>query len=126
MTWSARAWAAFGRPAGAGGSRRLPAPLGLVSGPQNPTVDQVGRAGELAQHRGGVLVAGIVKDPGEELGPFPRRAPSSFGEQEPAPLTAGQVPLQQGEDLPLLMVEMVPEDAAELPGGRGHADAAGQ
>jgi hypothetical protein len=86
----------------------------------------VGRAGEFDQDRGGVLVAGIVKDPGEELGPFPGRAPASFGEQEPSPLAPGQVPLQQGEDLLLLMIEMVPEDAAELLGGRGHADAAGQ
>jgi DNA-binding MarR family transcriptional regulator len=86
----------------------------------------VGRAGEFDQDRGGVLVAGIVKDPGEELGPFPGRAPASFGEQEPSPLAPGQVPLQQGEDLLLLMIEMVTEDAAELLGGRGHPDAAGQ
>ena len=36
------------------------------------------------------------------------------------------MPLQQGEDLLFLMIEMVPEDVAELPGGRGHPDAAGQ
>ena len=110
----------------AGGSCWLPAPLGLVAGPQEATVDQVGRAGELAQDRGGVLVAGIVEDSGEELGSFPRRAPSSFGEQEPSPLTPGQVPLEQGVDLLFLVIEMVPEDVAELLGGRGHPDAAGQ
>src|SRR4029450_7233841 len=111
---------------GAGGSGRLPAPLGLVAGPQEPTVDQVGRAGELAQDRGGVLVAGIVQDPGQELGPFPSWAPSSFGEQEPSPLASGQVPLQQGEDLLPLMCERAAGAAAGSRGGRGHVAAAGQ
>jgi hypothetical protein len=36
------------------------------------------------------------------------------------------VPLQQREDLLLLMIEMVAEDLAELLGGRGHPDAVGQ
>src|SRR5215218_333576 len=98
----------------AGASRWLPAPLGVVSGPQDPAVGEVGRARQFGQDRGGVLVVGVVEYPGQERGPFPRQAPSSFGPQESSPLAPGQVAFQQGEDAPLLMVEMPTKDFAEL------------
>jgi hypothetical protein len=79
----------------AAGSRWLPAPLRLVSGPQQPAIHQVCRAGSSASTAGCPRRA-IVKHPGQELGPFPRRAPSSFGEQEPSPFAPGQVPFEQG------------------------------
>jgi hypothetical protein len=80
----------------------------------------------IGHDRGGVLVAGIVENPRQEPGPFPRRAPPSFGEQEPPPLLPGQVSFQQGEDALLFMVEMTTKDLAELASGRRHADAAGE
>ena len=69
--------------------------LGVVSGPEHPAVHQPGWRWQFGQDRCRVLLAGIVENPGEELGSFPGRAPGSLGEQETAPLGAGEVAFDQ-------------------------------
>src|SRR5215216_1582771 len=91
-------------------------PVGMlrrVSGANDAAVDEASRRGEFEQHRGGVGRVGVVEDPAEELGPLAQRRLSALGDQETAPLDAGQVTFEQGEDAALLVVEVVAQGLAE-------------
>src|SRR5215475_12555278 len=72
----------------------LPPVLRFISGLEDPAVDQPGRRRQLGDDGRRILLAGVVEDPGQELGPLPRREPAPFLEHERAPLCLGQVLLK--------------------------------
>ncbi len=47
--------------------------LRVVAGAEHPAVDQPGRWRHLSEDGRRILLAGVVEDPGQELGPFPWR-----------------------------------------------------
>jgi hypothetical protein len=77
--------------------------LCVISGPKYPAVDQPGRRRHLGQDCSRILLAGVVEDPGQELGSFPWRAAGPFFVQERAPLGLAQVLLDEGEYLAFLV-----------------------
>ena len=85
--------------------------LRLIAGPEHPAVDQPGRWRHLGQDGRRILLAGVVEDPGQELGPFPRRAPASLPVQERAPLRPGQVLFKEGKNLAFLMRQVIQQDS---------------
>src|SRR5689334_25253169 len=83
---SSRRRGARGAPAGSpAASSRLRSRTGdlppmprVVAGAEPPAVGQPGRWRHLGQDRRRILLAGVVQDPGQELGPFPWRTPAPF------------------------------------------------
>ena len=69
--------------------------LRVVAGAEHPALGQPGRRRHLGEDGRRILLAGVVEDPGRELGPFPWRAPTPVRVQEHAPLRAGQVLLNK-------------------------------
>jgi hypothetical protein len=53
-----------------GGTGELPPALRLVPGPEDAAIDQPGRWRNLGEDGRRVLLAGVVEDPGQELGPL--------------------------------------------------------
>lgn len=87
--------------------------LRVVAGAEHPAVDQPGRWRHLGEDRRRTRLAGDVEDPGQELGPFPRRAPPPFLAQERAPLRSGQVLLNEGKYLAFLVCQVIQHDSRQ-------------
>jgi hypothetical protein len=93
--------------------------LGVIAGPKHAAVDQPGRRRHLGEDGRRILLAGVVEDPGQKLGPFPRRASAAFGAQERTPLRPGQVLLDEGKNLTFLVRQVIQHDRRqELDGCR--------
>ena len=100
--------------------------LRVVAGAERPAVDQPGRWRHLGQDRRRILLAGVVQDPGQELGPFPWRAPAPFFVQERAPLRSGKVLLNKGKHLALLVCQVIQHDSRQQLDGCRQLTAASQ
>jgi hypothetical protein len=87
--------------------------LSVISGPEHRAVDQPGRRRHLGQDCR-VLLAGVVEDPGQELGSFPWRAPGPFLVQECSPLRWGQVLLNEGKHLAFFVRQVIRHDRRKV------------
>ena len=87
--------------------------LGVIAGPKHPAVDQPGRRRHLGKDGRRILLAGVVEDPGQEVGPFPWGAPAPFLVKERAPLRPGQVLLNEGQNLAFLVRQVIQHDSRQ-------------
>ncbi len=92
--------------------------LRVIAGSEHPAVDQPGRWRHLGQDGRRILLAGVVEDPGQELGPFPRRSPAPLLVEERVPLHSGQVLLNERKHLAFLVREVIQHDSRQELGWR--------
>jgi hypothetical protein len=116
LGWVMPGWVVAGVQVFAGDPRDLPPVLSVISGPEHRAVDQPGRRRHLGQDCR-VLLAGVVEDPGQELGSFPWRAPGPFLVQECSPLRWGQVLLNEGKHLAFFVRQVIQHDRRKVLGG---------
>jgi hypothetical protein len=107
------------------GRRDLPAVLRVIAGPERPAAGQPGRRRHLAGDGGRILLAGVAGDPGQELGPFPRRAPAPFLAREHATVL-GSGAARGGKHLAFLVRQVIGHDRRQAPGGCHQLTAAAQ
>ncbi len=88
------------------------------SGVGAPGGRPAGPGRHLGQDGRRILLAGVVEDPGQELGPFPRRSPAPLLVEERVPLHSGQVLLNESKHLAFLVREVIQHDSRQELGWR--------